>query len=108
MATLEQNNVENKISKETIQSLVKETSLNCYGVIDFCKCTNKKGQQEDNIKVVIDNKQITVTAKIVVAKGLKITEIARSCQKAVRTILNIKYPHSVKEVNVYVEELYKA
>jgi len=108
MNTLEQKPIENKLSKDVITALVKETSLNCYGVIDFSKCTNKKGQQEDNIKVIINNKQITINERIIVARGLKITEIARSCQKAVRTILNIKYPHSVKEVNVYVEDLFIA
>ena len=99
--------------KEII-ALVSKTARNSYGVVaiankdevDLISKITKKGKMEEGIYVSkrSDN-TFAVSIYLVLAQEIKVTETLRECQKAIRFVLDKKYPKMCREVNVYVCEL---
>ena len=95
-----------KLSKKAITDGFLEAALSTYGIMDIAHSLDKKGKKVNKINVHIHSDEtISVSAYLVVAKDLKITEILRSCQKTCRTYLEHLYPKHVRDINLYAESL---
>ena len=102
------------INTKEIAGLVSRTARNSYGVVaiaskdevDLISKITKKGKMEEGVFVTkrSDN-TFTVSIYLVLAQDIKITEALRECQKSIKFVLDKKYPHMCREVNVYVTEL---
>ena len=102
------------IHTKEIATLVSKTARNSYGVVgvatkdevDLISKITKKGKMEEGVFVTkrSDN-TFTVSIYLVLAQDIKITEALRECQKSIKFVLDKKYPHMCREVNVYVTEL---
>ena len=94
------------LNKKEITDGFIEAALSTYGVMDIAYSLDKKGKKVNKINVHIhSDNTISVTAYLIVAKDLKITEILRSCQKTCRIYLDRRYPKHVRDINLYAEDV---
>lgn len=102
-----------KISLEEIANLIGETCAESYGVIGLTESKSLKEKviiltKKNYVKGVNVTKELgrfNVDIHIVVASGVKITEIANELSKRITYVLKKKYGELFKKVNVYVEEI---
>ncbi len=112
-------NIDNKtqygsinITNEAIASLAGNACLQCYGVVGV---TNKKNFNVDAVTddekslikdvVVRKNRQDTyeIDLYIIVAYGVRITEVVSEVQKKVKYDLEMKFHVKFKAINVFVQ-----
>ena len=102
------------IHSKDISALVSRTARNCYGVVgvatkdevDLISKITKKGKMAEGVFVSKrSDGTFSVSIYLVLAQDIKITEALRECQKSIKFVLDKKYPHMCREVNVYVTEL---
>ena len=100
------------VSLEAIASVVCGAALSSYGVVSMANKNIVLSQialknEEDFKKGVIVKKNFAnsyeVDLFIVVAYGLRITEIVSEVQKRVKYELELKFDVKVKAINVYVQ-----
>ena len=91
-------------NREEIISKVKEAALTCYGVSSILTLPHKKGQEEDAIYVHMDSSDtFSLDLHIIVANGVKVTEIIRSLRKTIRFYMDHLYPKACNKINIYAE-----
>jgi len=102
------------ISTDVVASVAGEAAATCYGVIGLADRNNiREGiaellKQEDYEKGVYCRKKkdgYEVDVHIIVAYGVKITEVLRGVQKKVAYDLKKAFGCSFLEVNVYVQDI---
>jgi len=102
------------ISSYAIASIAGNAALECYGVVGLTSKSRLKDsmddflESEDYIKGVTvkqTKKGIEITIFIIVAFGLKITEIVSEVQKKVQYVLRKGYGFTISSVNVYVKSV---
>lgn len=102
------------ISAEAITKVVADAALECYGVVGLAS----KNALRDNIIVLLkmDNlaKGVVVAKErsgyaidiyLVIAYGIKITEVLSEVQKKVRYVLERTFAVKFKKINVYAQSL---
>ncbi|MBP5694543.1 MAG: Asp23/Gls24 family envelope stress response protein [Bacilli bacterium] len=102
-----------KISLEEIANLIGETCAESYGVIGLTQSRSLKEKviiltkknYVEGVNVTRELGKFNVDIHIVVASGVKITEIASELSKRITYVLKKKYGELFKKVNVYVEEI---
>ena len=100
------------ITNKAIASLVADTATGCYGVVGLCKKDEKAAlvKKEDLHKVVLLKEEkdgYDFSFNIVIALGVKVTEILRSVQKEVKYVVESTFGIRVRHVNIYVQDLKK-
>ena len=100
------------ITKKAIVSLVADTALGCYGVVGLCKKDDKaevlsEKELEKVVQVSEEKGCYSFSFNIVVALGVKVTEILRSVQKEVKYVVESTFDIKVNKVNIYVQDLKK-
>ncbi len=103
------------ITNQAIASLVADASMECYGVVGLAnKNYSEKSPvvlNSDDLEkgiVVKNNKSnIDISLYIVVASGIKVTEVLRNVQQKVKYVVSKQLEISVGKVNVYVQDLKK-
>ena len=93
-----------EFNREIIIQQVKEAALTCYGVSSILTITHKKGQEEDAIYVHMDKDDtFSLDIHVIVASGVKVTEIIRSLRKTIRFYMDRLYPKACHKINIYAE-----
>lgn len=100
------------ITKKAIASLVADAALSCYGVVGLCKKDEKaevlsKKEIEKVIQISEDKGCYSFSFNIIIALGVKVTEILRSVQKEVKYVVENTFDIRVAKVNIYVQDLQK-
>ena len=100
------------ITKKAIASLVADAVLECYGVVGICAKDEKalilpKEKVEKVIQVEKEKDAYVFSFSIVVALGVKVTEILRSVQKEVKYVVENTFDIRVAKVNIFVQDLKK-
>lgn len=91
-------------NREEIASKVKEAALTCYGVSAILSIPHKKGKEEDAIYVHVDgDNKFSLDIHVIVANGVKVTEIIRSLRKTIRFYMDRLYPKACNKINIYAE-----
>ena len=100
------------ITKKAIASLVADAALSCYGVVGLCKKDEKaevlsKKEIEKVIQISEDKGCYSFSFNIIIALGVKVTEILRSVQKEVKYVVENTFDIRVAKINIYVQDLQK-
>ena len=103
------------ISKQVIANIAGGAATECYGVVgmasqNFLKDGLSEILKRENYAKGIDIKQsddgkMSLDIYIVIAYGIKISEIALEVQKKVRYVLESTLDITVTSVNVYVQDI---
>ena len=98
------------ITKNAIASLVADAALSCYGVVGLCKKEDevKIVSKKDYKRVIRINEEKTgyeVSFNIILALGVKVTEILRSVQKEVKYVVEHNCDVHISKINIYVQDL---
>ena len=100
---MSENNLVKEYNREEISQKVKEAALTCYGVSSILSI-HKKGKEEDAIYVHMDpNNKFSLDIHVIVANGVKVTEIIRSLRKTIRFYMDRLYPKACNKINIYAE-----
>jgi len=101
------------ISLETISSAASNAACECYGVVEMASKNQineinnffKKGSVNNGVAVRKNNKTTAyeIDLFIIVAYGVRITEVVTEVQKKVRYDLERKFNIKFKAINVYVQ-----
>ena len=100
------------ITNKAIVTLVGDTILGCYGIVGICskdeKATILPREKVDKvIHVSLEKSGYEISFNIVVALGVKVTEIIRSVQKEVKYVIENTFDIRVAKVNIFVQDLKK-
>ena len=100
------------ITNNAIVSLIADTILGCYGIVGICAKDEKaKILPKEKIDKVIhlseEKEGYHISFNIVVALGVKVTEIIRSVQKEVKYVIENTFDIRVAKVNIFVQDLKK-
>ena len=91
-------------NRDEIIKTVKEAALTSYGVSSILTVAHKKGREEDAIYVHMDKDgTFSLDIHVIIAQGVKVTEIIRSLQKSIRFYMNHLYPKACNKINIYAE-----
>lgn len=102
------------ISIDFVAGIAGEAATGCYGVVGLADRNLIRGgfaellKQEDYDKGIYCRKKkdgYEVDVYLIVAYGVKITEVVREVQKKVAYDLNKAFGDSFLEVNVYVQDI---
>lgn len=106
MSKTNQDNKNIEYNRDEIIQKVKEAALTCYGVSSILTFTHKKGKEEDAIYVHMDSDNtFSLDIHVIVANGVKVTEIIRSLRKTIRFYMNRLYPKACNKINIYAETI---
>ena len=104
LKSMSESNQNKEYNREEIIQKVKEAALTCYGVSSILTITHKKGKEEDAIYVHMDsNNTFSLDIHVIVAFGVKVTEIIRSLRKTIRFYMDRLYPKACNKINIYAE-----
>ncbi len=104
MSRTEQVITNKEYSREEIVKNVKEAALTCYGVSSILTIAHKKGKEEDAIYLHEDKDDtFSLDIHVIVANGVKVTEIIRSLRKTIRFYMDRLYPKACNKINIYAE-----
>ena len=100
------------ITNKAISSLVADTILGCYGIVGICGKDEKavilpKEKVEKVVHIEQEKDGYHISFNIVVALGVKVTEIIRSVQKEVKYVVENTFDIRVEKVNIFVQDLKK-
>jgi len=102
------------ISLEAIASVAGSAALECYGVVGLASKNTLRENIADLLKedayhkgvfAKKDKDDYTIELYIIVAYGVKITEIVSEVQKRVKYVLEKTFDIKFKAVNVFVQGL---
>lgn len=106
--------IEIQVSTKDIAELVGEVCSSSYGVLGLTKVKNLKSQlatllNKDNyiegILISKEKSKYIIDVHVLVAYGVKISEVVNELSKGIAYNLNKKYGPVFSKVNIYVEEL---
>ena len=104
------------ITNQAIATLVADASMECYGVVGLtsknysdekASAVLKREDLEKGIVVKNNKSNIDISVYIIVASGIKVTEVLRNVQQKVKYVVGKQLEISVGKVNVYVQDLKK-
>ena len=100
------------ITNKAISSLVADTILGCYGIVGICAKDEKavilpKDKVEKVVHIEEEKDGYHISFNIVVALGVKVTEIIRSVQKEVKYVVENTFDIRIAKVNIFVQDLKK-
>ena len=100
------------ISNKAIVSLIADTVLGSYGVVGVCAKDEKavilpKDKLDKVISLKEEKEGYVCSLSIVVALGVKVTEIIRSVQKEIRYVVESTFNIRLAKVNIFVQDLKK-
>lgn len=100
------------ITNKAISTLVADTILGCYGIVGICAKDEKaqilpKDKVEKVVRIEQEKEGYHISFSIVVALGVKVTEIIRSVQKEVKYVVESTFDVRVAKVNIFVQDLKK-
>lgn len=104
------------LTYKTIASAVAESALECYGVVglaDKASLARKiqsilaKEEFTKGVSAFIDRNNVSITLYLVIAKGVKITEVLNEVQKRVSYDVKRQFGVNVKKVDVYAVSVRK-
>ena len=100
------------ITNKAIVSLVSDTILVWYGIVGICSKDDKakilpKEKIDKVIHLTEEKEGYHISFCIVVALGVKVTEIIRSVQKEVKYVIENTFDVRVAKVNIFVQDLKK-
>lgn len=103
------------ITNQAIATLVADASMECYGVVGLtsknysekASAVLKREDLEKGIVVKNNKTNIDISVYIIVAAGIKVTEVLRNVQQKVKYVVGKQLEVSVGKVNVYVQDLKK-
>ncbi|MBO8427033.1 MAG: Asp23/Gls24 family envelope stress response protein [Firmicutes bacterium] len=107
-------NIQIQVSTKDIAELVGEVCSSSYGVLGLTKVKNLRSQlvtllNKDNyIEGILISKiksKYVIDVHVIVAYGVKISEVVNELRKGIAYNLNKKYGPVFSKVNIYVEEL---
>lgn len=102
------------ISIEAIATIAGNAAIECYGVVGLASKSSIRENIAELLKVDSYSKGIhvlktkdayEVDVYVVVAYGLKITEVVSQVQKKVKYVLEKTFDLNFKAINVYVQSL---
>jgi uncharacterized alkaline shock family protein YloU len=102
------------VSMEAIASVAGDAASECYGVVGLASKNslreniNELLKKDDYIKGVYCRKKkdaYEVDVYIIVAYGVKITEVISEVQKKVTYVLQKTFQISFKQINVFVQDI---
>jgi len=101
------------ISNQAIETIANDAALNCYGVVALTHQKKSSNSLEQLLKRdpkeplgAVAKKTSTgwvVDIYVIVAYGLKITEIISGVQEQVKYVLEKKFDIKFKAINVFIE-----
>ena len=90
------------ISMNAIATIAGKAASECYGVLGMA---SKKSIKDDLAEILKSTSEgIVINMYIVVAYGVKITEVVSEVQKKVRYVLKKDLDLNFKAINVYVQD----
>ena len=95
------------ISNKAITGIVKDAAMECYGVVGIYSKNSSEEELEKNIIVKTIKSKIEISLYIIIAYGVKITEVLSSVQKKVKYVVEKTFDVSLSKVNVYAQEIEK-
>ena len=101
------------ITNKAISSLVSDTILGCYGIVGLTSKESKvplilpKDKTGNVVHIEEEKDGYHISFNIVVALGVKVTEIIRSVQKEVKYVVENTFDIRVAKVNIFVQDLKK-
>ena len=101
------------ITNKAISSLVSDTILGCYGIVGLCAKEDQllkilpKDKTGNVVHIEEEKDGYQISFSIVVALGVKVTEIIRSVQKEVKYVVESTFDVRVAKVNIFVQDLKK-
>ena len=108
------NNIEVKIEDKEIAELIGDVCSSTYGVVGLTKVKSLKSQLAiilnrnnylEGILLTKEKNKYVVDVHVVMAYGVKISEVVRELYKGISYNLNKKYGPIFNKINIYVEEL---
>ncbi len=102
------------ISMEAIAAIAGNAALECYGVVGLANKNSIRNNIEELLKADSYSKGIIVKKSkdtyfvdvyLVIAYGIKITEVVSEVQKKVKYVLEKTFDLNFKAVNIYVQSL---
>ncbi len=108
------NNIEIKIGEKEIAELIGDVCTSTYGVVGLTKIKNLKSQLAtilnrnnylEGILITKDKNKYVVEVHVIMAYGIKISEVSHELYKGLSYNLNKKYGPIFSKINIYVEEL---
>lgn len=98
------------ITKNAIASLIADAALSCYGVVGLCKKeeTVEAVSKKDYKKVIHISEEkdgYEFSFSIILALGVKVTEILRSVQNEVKYVVEHNFDIRAAKINIYVQDL---
>lgn len=115
---MEEKNIKDKKNemnlKKDIANLIGETVKECYGVVGLTKVRSIKNQlvilkKENYVDGVLvfkgKDSKYDIDVHIVVAYGVKVSEVVNEVSKRIAYEANKKYGNVFGKVNVYVDDL---
>ncbi len=103
-----------RYSDEVIIAVVKDAASMCYGVTGFASeredalsslLSSKKEKEERSVVIHKSKDGYEIDIYVVLAYGLKVTEVISSVQNQVAFTLHQKLSLPLKKVNVFVEDI---
>ena len=104
------------ITNKAIAGVVADAAMECYGVVGLCRKDSvyekisvllKRNDFTSGVNVKIVKNKIEISLYIVVASGVKVTEVLRNVQDKVKYVVEKTLETKVSKVNVYVQDLKK-
>lgn len=98
------------ISDQAIATVVGNAALECYGVIGLSTKSSlasliKKDEFSRGVSVSSEKGGIEIDVYVVVAYGVKITEVLTEVQKKVQFVLTKTFDVKIAKVNVYARAM---
>lgn len=102
------------ISNEVIAQVAGEALSECYGVVGLASRNSlidnvyellKKEEFTKGVKCTSSKKGYEVDIYVVVAYGVKITEVASEIQKRVKYVLEKNFSVDFAAINVYIQDV---
>jgi len=98
------------ISDQAIATVVGNATLECYGVVGLSTKSSlaslvKKDEFSRGVSVSAEKGKIEIDVYVVVAYGVKITEVLSEVQKKVQFVVQKTFDVLVSKVNVYARAM---
>ena len=104
------------ITSKAIATVVANAALECYGVVGLASKGNiaskiqailSKDEYLKGVIVAQERTSVTISLYLVIAKGVKVTEVLSEVQKKVNYVVSKTFDLKIKKVNVYAVSLRK-
>lgn len=94
------------ISSSAIEAVALDAALDCYGVVSLTNQNNKHAKNvnlKERVKAKKTSQGWVVDVYIIIAYGLKLTEIIGEVQKQIKYSLEKTFDITFAAVNVFIE-----